>query len=640
MTAREQLLSVLADTFVPALTDDGSGEVAEFRRRAASDLGVGPLLLDTLGPVHEAVLARLKAARFPELSLDNRTALLHELDAEPRLRQPLRELKGGVMGLFYALPDDAGRNPSWDALGYPGPRTAPPSPEQAPKTIAVERLQGPRATLAADVCVVGSGAGGAVIAAELQAAGFHVVVLERGSYRNEADFRQLELVGARELYLRGGLFWSQSGSIGLLAGATLGGGTVVNSLVCLRPPNEIRALWAEQGLAGIDTPAFDVHLDAVSARIGVNREATRPNRTNRLMAEALEARGLTWEVLPRNASANDDPAYCGYCNAGCQQGCKQSTLKTYLQDASTAGARVVVDCAVHRILVENGRAAGAAATAAGADGDPVELTVEAPLVVVAAGGVESPALLLRSEIGGPAVGKYLRLHPTFFVGGIYDEEVNAWHGQFQALASFDFTRVAGDSGFLVESVNVSLPFWAASLPWVDGAAHKQRMLRLRNVASWHAVTHDHGWGEIELDGDGEPVVHWELDDPVDREMAMRVHVELARLHHARGAEEIMTFHADDLTWRRTEDFDAYVERLERAPYDRTAYSAHQMGSCRMGADPATSVADGRGELHDVEGVWIGDAAALPSAPGVNPMITIMALARRTAHGIRDGSGAS
>jgi choline dehydrogenase-like flavoprotein len=136
-----------------------------------------------------------------------------------------------------------------------------------------------------------------------------------------------------------------------------------------------------------------------------------------------------------------------------------------------------------------------------------------------------------------------------------------------------------------------------------------------------------------LGGDGEPAVHWQLDDPVDRQLAARLHVELARLHHARGAEEILTFHWDDHSWRRGDDFEAYVARLEGASYERTAYSAHQMGSCRMGSDPATSVADGDGELHDVKGVWIGDASALPTAPGVNPMLTVMAVARRTAHAI-------
>jgi choline dehydrogenase-like flavoprotein len=632
VTDRLTLVAALADTLVPALDDAGDGAVAAFRRRPASELGVADLLAPSLTGEQAALIDELGRRGFAGLDLAARTQALHDVAGDPVLRQALRELKLGVMGLFYALPDAHDGNPSWDALGFPGPASRPPTAAQAPKTIAVERLDGP-ATIAADVCIVGSGAGGSVIAAELQAAGLQVVVLERASYRNEADFRQLELVGANELYLHGGLFWSDGGSIGLLAGSTLGGGTVINSMVCLRPPADIRAEWAAMGLDGLDGPAFDEHLDAVSRRMNVNVEATKPNRTNVMMAEALEARGLSWEVLPRNAAPDDDPAFCGYCNAGCQQGCKQSALKTYLQDASDAGARVVVDCVVDRVLTSDGRATGVAARARAADGELVDLLVEAPTVVIAAGGIESPGVLLRSGIGGPAAGAFLRLHPTYFVGGVYDEVVNAWDGQFQALASFDFTHAVENTGFLVESVNVSLPFWAGALPFRDGASHKERMLRLRNVASWHAVTHDHGAGRVVLGEDGEPIVRWQLDDAVDRKLAARLHVELARLHHARGAEEILTFHWDDHTWRRGDDFEAYVERLETTSYERTAYSAHQMGSCRMGTDPATSVADGRGELHDTRGVWIGDASALPTAPGVNPMLTVMALARRTAKAI-------
>jgi choline dehydrogenase-like flavoprotein len=637
MTDRLRLVAALADTLIPPVDDPGDGEVAAFRRRAASDLSIAELVEPGLGGSQAALLDELGAAGFADRDLAGRTALLHELDRDPATRQALRELKFAVMGLFYALPDAHDRNPNWPALGFPGPATAPPSEAQAPKTIAIEQLDGPT-TLQADVCVIGSGAGGSVIAAELQAAGLQVVVLERASYRNEADFRQLELVGASELYLRGGLFWSEGGTIGLLAGATLGGGTVINSMVCLRPPAEIRSEWADLGLEGLDGPEFDAHLDAVSERMHVNVEATRPNRTNLMMAEALEARGLSWEVLPRNAAAGDDPAFCGYCNAGCQQGCKQSALKTYLQDASDAGTRVVVDCAVERVVVAAGRTTGVAARALALNGEIVELSVEAPTVVVAAGGLESAALLLRSGIGGPAAGKHLRLHPTYFIGGVYDELVNPWDGQFQALASFDFTHAVDGSGFLVESVNVSLPFWASALPFSTGAEHKERMLRLRNVASWHVVTHDHGSGEVVLGEDGRPVVRWQLDDEIDRRLAARAHVELARLHHARGAEQILTFHWDDHSWTRGDDFEAYLARLEQASYERTAYSAHQMGSCRMGADRATSVADGRGALHDVEGAWIGDASALPTAPGVNPMLTVMALARRTAHAILAARG--
>jgi choline dehydrogenase-like flavoprotein len=611
LSDRAALLGGFADTLVPSVDGD------EYMRRSASDLLTPDVLAGIATDRHEPVLAELEAAGFTSLDLDARTRLLVELGARGgATRQLLRELKGAVMGLVYALPE----NPNWPALGYPGPVTEPP---QAPKTIRVESMSGPSATLRAEVCVVGSGAGGSVIAAELQQAGRSVIVLERAAYRNEADFKQLELVGAQELFLRGGLFFSDTGSMGLLAGATLGGGTVINSMVCLRPPERILAEWNRMGL---ELDEFDDHLDAVSERINVNTEATRPNRVNEMMLEALAARGLSGEILARNASLDDDPRYCGYCNAGCQQGCKQSTLRTYLQDAADAGTRFVVDCAVDRVLVRDGRAAGVAARFG-----ETELTVEAPVVVVAAGGLETPALLLRSGIGGPAVGKHLRLHPTYFVTGLYDEEIRSWDGQFQATVSFAFAEAVQGSGFLVESVNLSLPFFASSMAFTGGAVHKQRMLDLRHAATWHAVSHDTGSGEVVLDDAGEPVVRWGLDNPIDRAVAARAHVELARLHRARGAREIFTFHWDDPAWRAGEDFDAYIARLEAAPYEGLAYSAHQMGSCRLGSDPAISVAGPWGELHDVSGVWIGDASALPTAPGVNPMLTIMALARRTAH---------
>jgi choline dehydrogenase-like flavoprotein len=589
----------------------------EYMRRSATDLLPADRLAGIATARHEPFLTELEAAGFAGLDLDARTRLVVELGARGgETRQLLRELKSAVMGLFYALPE----NPNWPALGYPGPVSKPPA---APKTIRVESISGPQAMLTADVCIVGSGAGGSVIAAELQQAGRSVIVLERAAYRNEADFKQLELVGAQEMFLRGGLFFSETGAMGLLAGATLGGGTVINSMVCLRPPERILAEWQAMGL---DLARFDEHLDAVSQRINVNTEATKPNRVNQMMLEALELRGLPGEILARNASFDDEPQYCGYCNAGCQQGCKQSTLKTYLQDAADAGTRFVVGCAVDRVLVRNGRAAGVAARV----GD-TELTVEAPVVVTAAGGLETPALLLRSRIGGPAVGKYLRLHPTYFVTGLYDEEIRSWDGQFQATVSFAFAEAEQGSGFLVESVNLSLPFFASSMAFTGGAAHKERMLALRRAATWHAVSHDTGSGEVVLDDSGEPVVRWGLDDPIDRAVAARAHVELARLHRARGAREIFTFHWDDPAWHEGDDFDAYIAGLEAAPYEGLAFSAHQMGSCRLGADPTTSVAGPWGELHDVPGVWIGDASALPTAPGVNPMLTIMALARRTAH---------
>ncbi len=269
----------------------------------------------------------------------------------------------------------------------------------------------------------------------------------------------------------------------------------------------------------------------------------------------------------------------------------------------------------------------------GADGASAALTVEAPTVVVAGGAVESPALLLRSEIGGPAVGRNLRLHPAYMVVGLYDERIEGWQGQIQSALSDRFSELEDGCGFLIEAVGIAPGLVGSALPWDSGAAHKALMQTLPWQAPFITVARDHGAGEVVLDEHGRALVRWELDDEVDARLARRANVELARLQRAAGASEILTLHARELRWRSGEDFDAYVEAVEAASYapnDVTCFTAHQMGSCRMGADPATSVADGRGELHDTEGVWIGDGSAFPSAPGVNPMVSIMSLAHRTA----------
>jgi choline dehydrogenase-like flavoprotein len=471
-----------------------------------------------------------------------------------------------------------------------------------------------------------------------------VLVLEMGGYRNEADFKQLELPGLFELYLGGGLISSEDGSIALFAGSTLGGGTVVNYMNCLRTPDRIRREWHEHGIDGIDEPAYERHIDAVIRRINATDEATTQNRQHKKMIRALDELGMEHRPIVRNVdTACEDPRVCGYCFAGCQKGCKQSTLKTYLQDASDAGARFVVGCHTERIVVsEGGRAAGVEATISHPDGSCTKLTVEAPTVVVACGAIESPALLLRSGVGGPAVGKHLRLHPAGIVNGIYDEPIEAWIGQIQSEVSDHFAQCDGDWGFLIESLGAMPAVHAGGIPWRDGEQHKREFARMfRHHAPFLSVARDHGEGEVVLDPHGRPLVRWSLSDERDRRLFVRANVELARLHHAAGAPEIRTLHAEELAWRRDsgEPFEDFVARIEQAGYgpaDVPIFTAHQMGSCRMGSDPSDSVADGRGELHDVKGVWIGDASAFPTAPGVNPMVSIMSLAHRTAGEILTG----
>jgi choline dehydrogenase-like flavoprotein len=161
------------------------------------------------------------------------------------------------------------------------------------------------------------------------------------------------------------------------------------------------------------------------------------------------------------------------------------------------------------------------------------------------------------------------------------------------------------------------------------------------VAPFISVARDHGEGQVVIDAHGRAVTRWSFTDELDARMFRRAMVELAKLQRAAGAKEIITFYQQPaLTWSEGEDFEAFLAEIERGSLeanDIAAFTAHQMGSCRMGSDPAESVADGRGELHDCKGVWIGDGSAFPTAPGVNPMISIMSLAHRTAANIAAAS---
>lgn len=645
--AQRATLALVCDTYAPAVPSASADPVERaFLERPATAVGVVEQVEGLMGQVmtpeeiagFAGLLEALADAGFDAADLAGRTAILHGVAADPAARLGLDALRGLTMLFFYGLPGADGRNVNWDAIGFPGPPSAPPA---TPKTLAVHEVSGEHAVLACDVVVVGSGAGGGVVAARCAAAGKEVLVLEAGQYRNEADFSNLEVPGYFELYYGGGLASSESGSLAILAGATLGGGTVVNYMNCVRPPAAVLAEWAGHGLDGLDDDAFvRDHVDVVLERIGANTEATTQNGTHRRMLAACDALGYEHRPLWRNAAPDDDPERCGFCLLGCQRGCKRSSMTTWLQDASDDGARAITGCHVDRVTVDaTGAATGVVATVTAPDGTTTALTVRASTVVVAAGSIESPALLLRSGIGGPAVGRNLRVHPAFVVYGIYDEPVEGWRGQVQSALSDHFFDVQDGHGFLLEAAGQMPAFAAVAYPWDSGEQHKRLMRLMPNTAPFITVARDHGSGRVVLDDRGRAVVRWDLDDPVDRELAVRAHVELARMHVAAGAAELVTTHARELRWREGDDLDAFLDRLREASYDAgqvTCFSAHQMGSCRMGGDPETSVADGRGELHDAPGVWIGDASAFPTAPGVNPMVTIMALADRTAEAILAG----
>ncbi len=642
---QQATLTSVCDTFAPSIEVDGE-DPGGFWARAASDMGIPGVIAEQLssGAVPEEqvegfrqLLDALAAEGFNDAPQEVREQILHGfLDSGPEALAGVSAMRFLTFYLFYGMPmPDTGRNPNWEAMGYPGPASAPPSPQEAPKTIATKRPDGNTLTLEADVCVVGSGAGGGVIAGKLAPAGKKVVVLEMGGYFNEADFNQLELWAYENLYRGGGITTTDDGSIALMAGSNLGGGTTVNWTNCIRTTDWVREEWeTEHGLEGLAGPDYDRHLDEVFDRIGVTDKASDFNGPHRRLQDACQKLGYEFAPTTRNADPDRyDAETAGYLGFGDQSGSKQGTMKTYLQDASDAGAEVVVRCRAERILVENGRAAGVEGTYTDEDGVTAKVVVRAPQVVVACGSLESPALLLRSQIGGPAVGDYLRLHPATAVVGMYEEGQKGWWGAPQSGLSHAFANVQDGYGFLIEGTHASPAMTGSATPWESGHQHKHDISRSATSASFIFLIRDRGHGRVTIDRDGNAVHSYHLTDELDLRHFRMGLSEMARLHEAAGAQEIVSLHRKIHRWKRGEDLEAYRRGLQEAPldpYEHAAFALHQMGSCRMGKDPATSVAGPFGELHDVKGVWIGDASAFPTASGTNPMATTMALAHRTA----------
>lgn len=644
-------LRALCDVFVPAVRPPAAADetARRFFALTASDAGTAerlrtllPELLDEQELTDLSTLLRvLRAAGIGRLPYWAAQGVLRGLAAaDDDAADALGDLRQLTMVLHYGGVDHTGSNGVWEQIGYPGPPdgtvlAAEPLPVVRPGQDVTDEW-----TLTADVVVVGSGAGGGVIAARLAAAGKDVIVLEAGGQHTEEQFPTDEVGALRRLYWRGGLTQTEDRNVTILAGGTLGGGTTVNWSNCVAPPDHVRAQWADEfGLEGLDGAEFDGHLSAVLQRIGASNEHTAINGPNQRLLEGAKALGWDAITTTRNVDGDlEDQRATGHTGFGDRSGAKQGSLRTWLPDAVADGARVVVDCTVDRVLTSDGRATGV--TGWYDDGSRrVLVTVEAPTVVLAAGALETPAVLLRSGIGGPAVGRNLRLHPVPIVTAMYDEPQEGWSGPPQGIVVDERSASFDGHGYLIESSHWHPGLTAGAIGWRDARDHKLIMGRAANMAPFLAVTRERGSGSVTLDAQGQGLVHYPLDDEFDVEVLRQGLRDMVRLHVAAGARVIVDLAPGRLVWRRGDDVESYADRVAAVPLGaagRAMFSAHQMGSARMGDDPRTSVANPDGQLHDVQGVWVGDASAFPTAVGSNPMVTIMALADRTAERILRG----
>ena len=477
-------------------------------------------------------------------------------------------------------------------------------------------MAGDRVRNAYDVVVVGSGAGGGVIAGELAQRGRGVLLVECGPHLRAHDFTRFEAKAAHDLFWPLRFAPLPSGElVTFLAGRCVGGTTTINTKVAFRAHERDVAKWhTASGLTSDGTTPFSVsdlapYYDHVERVLGV-RERADWEKSVHTVVPGFRALGA--ELEPVNAYTDPNCASCGSCIQGCPSNAGKSTMNTYIADALARGIlELRADTTVERVVVEGGEATGVELVAATGE----RQTVRARAVVVAAGAVNTPQLLLRSGLENPAIGRHLGLHPVRLVYGLFDEPQDA-HMVYPISAHCLKHQHDEDGGFVIEASTIQDPIaFATTVGDEDGPFWGQRLVdAVRQFRHWNgflAMANDDNNSSVSLGEDGGERI------AVDLQPAERDRVDAA-LGFSRDVLEAAG--AREVCWTGL-------------------VSTHAQGSCRMGDDPERSAVDRNGESHEVKRLFVGDGSLVPRTLSVNPSLTIMALATRLAeHLDADASG--
>ena len=519
----------------------------------------------------------------------------------------------------------------------------------------------------ADVCVIGSGAGGAVAAKELAQSGLSVVVLEAGENHDSTTFTRHTPEMLLRLFWDGGMRTTRDGSVLIAQGRGVGGSTVHNLCYAVRVPDSILERWkTEFEIHDLSPGDLSASFDRVEATLGVKPiQEEQVNSLNRTIRRGAQAMGWRGSIQRHNRGS------CPDCSADCLLGCpisqpgigKQSMAVSYIPQAVKAGARLYADCLAESIDVENGRVVGVTArfrsggmqpdrqiesaksrpvgTDAQADRSSdsgnkhtqkaYKLTVRSKAVVLAAGAINSPQLWLNSRLPDPGkqAGRNLHLHPAIFVGGLFNEDVDAYQGIPQSFYVDHFLDLERnpDNGYLLMPAFGPMALVAAAMP-AFGRAHNDLMRAYRSIAALLVLLHDRSSGRVTVNRRGNPVMRYRLSRG-DRESLTLGLIHAAQLLFAAGAKEITLPYTQRIVIQRESDLEVIRQRgiVEN---DVLITSSHPQGTLRMGSDPRRTVVDSTGEAHAVKGLFVVDASLFPTSIAVPPMLTVAAMADRIA----------
>ncbi len=475
-----------------------------------------------------------------------------------------------------------------------------------------------------EVLVIGSGAGGAVVAAELAEAGLDVLVLEAGRAYDRDSYPADQLEAIAELYRDAGLTIAAGRPpIPVPVAKTVGGTTVVNSGTCFRAPREVLERWrADHGIEWALELADD-YAEAESTLRVTQLDPERMGRNGQLAMEGAAAIGASGAPISRNAGSC---VQCSSCPFGCEIDAKRGMHVSYLPRAVAAGARLRAGVEAQRLLLEDGRAVGVAARVAPNGRPGRDFTVRARRAVVVAGGaLGTPELLLRSGLGGAGtVGRNLHIHPACWVGARYPEEVRGWDGVMQSY----YVDQWEPQGILLEATFTPLAFGGA---WLlgSGADHQRAMLDFGHVGSIGVHLSDRSEGRVGLGAEGAIRASYKLTrDDADR-LAFGI-ARAAEIHFAAGATEVNP-NIPRVGVLRPGDL-ASFEATRLKPAELRLEAFHPMGTARIGV-PGEGACASDGSVHGTDSLYVADASLFPTSVGVNPMMTVIAFAKQVARGI-------
>lgn len=578
-------------------------------------------------------------ARFSALPPAHRERLLARLLARGAAAERL--LLSGLVKLIhyhaYTSPTDPtdGLERVWEAIGY----RPPVSTIDRGRLPTAARMRSEQEVFAADYLVIGSGAAGSVMAAELAETGRSVILAEAGPLPRARELGHSEALANRLWLESQGSLPSPELPLQLLAGRVVGGGTVLNWGTCLSAPPELLASWREQaGFTAAESEAWKHSEYAVKRRLELV-PATDWNHANQLLHQAARQHGWSYQVAERNQGSCRQ---CNTCNFGCAGG-KHDALRTYLLDAERLGVHLLPDCRIELLEGEHGKVERARGVLRDPEGRNRAVEFRFRQLILAAGSIHTPALLLRSGLGNAHVGRHLQLHPAAIVLGEFAADVDPWSGPPQAVICDQFSRGSKAAlGFRLETVPLSPGLLALSLPWHSSRDHRQAMHRARHLVAWLVLVHDldDRLGSVTLNGAGQPVVRYRVSQSVREAIGRGLAAALTGLHSV-GAKRLFapTLGLEDFITADKQDaaFAAYLRAQTKAATflgNLRLFSAHQMSSCRLASSANQGAVDPSGRLFGWQNVYLCDASTLPTSTGVNPALTIATFSHYLAQQIK------